>query len=288
MTTRELPAPPRLASLYAKALLPHGGAGETLPDTEYVRKGIGIDPAHLATYNRVCEFRLTDELPTTYPHLLAFGLQMALMTQRDFPFPLLGMVHVANRITQHRPVRLGETCAVRVRAENLRPHEKGRQFDVLSELSTADGVVWSEVSTYLRRGGGSGSSSSMQLAPPSPNAIWRVPGDIGRRYAKVSGDRNPIHLHPLTARLFGFSSAISHGMWTKARTLAAFEGRLPSAYTVDVRFKLPVLLPAKVAFSSWRTDEGWAFELWNAQKSKPHLEGTISRPAATPAPRPGR
>jgi acyl dehydratase len=283
MTTKELHGAPRLAPLYAKALLPSHG-GETLPDTEYVRSDAEFDPAQLAAYNQVCGFRLSDELPATYPHLLAFPLQMALMTQQDFPFPLLGMVHVANRITQHRPVRLGEQVTVRVRAENLRPHEKGRQFDVLSELSTEDGVVWSEVSTYLRRGGGEGSSQGKQLAAPAPNAIWRVPDDIGRRYAEVSGDRNPIHLHPLTAKLFGFPSAIAHGMWTKARTLAAFEGRLPEVYTVDVRFKLPVLLPAKVALTSWKTDEGWAFELWNAKKPKPHLEGTISS-VATPGPR---
>ena len=275
MTVQELAAAPKLAPLYARALLPRH-KGKTLPDTEFVRSGIEIDPAHLAAYNQVCGFRLSDELPATYPHMLAFPLQMALMTQGDFPFPLLGMVHVANRITQRRPVRLGEPVTMRVRAENLRPHEKGRQFDVLSELSTSDSVVWSEVSTYLRRGGGSGSTPGRQLAAPSPNAIWPVPGDIGRRYAQVSGDRNPIHLHPLTAKLFGFPSAIAHGMWTKARTLAAFEGRLPGKYTVDVRFKLPVLLPAKVALTSWRTDPGWAFELWNARKPRPHLEGTIS------------
>ncbi|HVW44377.1 MAG TPA: MaoC/PaaZ C-terminal domain-containing protein [Amycolatopsis sp.] len=287
MTTRELHAPPKLAPLYAKALLPQH-AGTTLPDTEYVRSGIEFDAGHLAAYNQVCGFRLSDELPATYPHVLAFPLQMALMTQADFPFPLLGMVHVANRITQRRPARLGETATMRVRAENLRAHEKGRQFDVLSELSTSDGVVWSEVSTYLRRGGGSPDAKpGKQLAAPSPTAIWRVPGDIGRRYAEVSGDRNPIHLHPLTAKLFGFPSAIAHGMWTKARTLAAFEGRLSGAYTVDVRFKLPVLLPAKVAFTSWHSDEGWAFELWNARKPKPHLEGTISS-VATPDLRGGR
>jgi acyl dehydratase len=275
MTTKELHSAPRLAPLYAKALLPQG-KGDSLPDTEYVRSSIEIDPAHLAAYNQVCGFRLSDELPATYPHILAFPLQMALMTQQDFPFPLLGMVHVANRISQHRPVRLDETCTVRVRAANLRPHEKGRQFDVLTDLSTEDGVVWTEVSTYLRRGASSGSTPGKQLAAPTPNAIWRVPGDIGRRYAEVSGDRNPIHLHPLTARLFGFRSAIAHGMWTKARALAAFEGRLPDAYTVDVRFKLPVLLPAKVAFTSWQTGEGWAFELWNAKVPKPHLEGAIT------------
>jgi hypothetical protein len=208
--------------------------------------------------------------------MLAFGLQMALMTEGDFPFPLLGMVHVQNRIIQRRPIRLDESFTLHVRAENLRPHEKGTQFDVVSELVAGESPVWTDVSTYLHRGEGSGPAGPReQLAMPTPNAIWRVPADIGRRYAEVSGDRNPIHLHPLTARLFGFPSAIAHGMWTKAHSLAAFEGRLPGAYIVDVRFKQPVLLPATAAFTSWRTDDGWAFELWNAHKPKPHLEGTI-------------
>jgi hypothetical protein len=202
---------------------------------------------------------------------------MALMTEPGFPFPLLGMVHVANRITQHRPIRLDEPLTVRVRAENLRPHEKGRQFDVVSEAQVGDETVWTDVSTYLRRGGGAESSARReQLAPPTPDAIWRVPGDIGRRYAEVSGDRNPIHLHALTAKLFGFPAAIAHGMWTKAHALAAFEGRVPEAFTIDVRFKQPVLLPGKAAFTSWRTADGWTFELWHASKPKPHLEGTIT------------
>ncbi|WP_410667019.1 MaoC family dehydratase [Amycolatopsis sp. cmx-4-68] len=278
MAIRELDSTPSLATLYPKALL--GGvlrkpSGSSLPDTELVRTGVVVDPAHLAAYNTVCGFRLSDELPATYPHMLAFPLQMALMTEPGFPFPLLGMVHVTNRITQHRPLRLGEPLTVRVRAENLRPHEKGRQFDVISEAQVGAETVWTDVSTYLRRGAGSGAPSRReQLAPPTPDATWRIPADIGRRYAEVSGDRNPIHLHPLTARLFGFPKAIAHGMWTKAHALAAFEGRLPEAFTVEVRFKQPVLLPAKAAFTSWATPEGWAFELWSA--SKPHLDGTIT------------
>lgn len=297
MPVKELHETPSLASLYPKALLGslRKSGGDRLPGTEFVQEGVVVDPGRLAAYNQVCGFRLGDVLPATYPHILAFGLQMALMTERDFPFPLLGMVHVANRITQHRPLRLDESFALRVRAENLRPHEKGRQFDVISELLSDDSPVWTDVSTYLRRGGGDGEKGSRgQLSQPSPSAIWQVPADIGRRYAEVSGDRNPIHLHPLTAKAFGFPSAIAHGMWTKAHALAAFEGRLPEAFTVDVRFKQPVLLPAKAAFTTWRESgvvsgerreasplrvaagRGWAFELWNARKPKPHLEGSVA------------
>ena len=76
--------------------------------------------------------------------------------------------------------------------------------------------------------------------------------------------------------MFGFPRAIAHGMWTKARCLAAFEGRLPDAYTVDVAFKLPVLLPAKVGFTAQERGKGWGFSLSDAKSSKPHLTGVIS------------
>jgi acyl dehydratase len=290
MTVKEFSAAPQPSALYPKAVLGglRKGGGNALPDTQYLCSGVVARPARVADYNRVCGFRLTDELPGTYPHVLAFGLQLALMTEPDFPFPLLGMVHVANRITQLRPVRLEETFALRVRAQNLRPHQKGTQFDVVSELvpEGESAPVWTDTSTYLRKGGDWGDSGATEgkaessLAPPSPSALWRVPGDIGRRYAAVSGDRNPIHLHRLAARLFGFRAAIAHGMWTKARCLAAFEGRLPSAYTADVRFKVPISLPATVAFTAWDdTDggdpDGRTFELWDARKPKPHLRGRI-------------
>jgi acyl dehydratase len=281
MAVRELSKDPNLAVLYPKAALSgltRRGAGGELPSTVYTRSGVTVDHRHLAAYDRVCEFRLTDELPITYPHMLTFPMQVTLMTDGDFPFPLIGSVHVANRITQTRPLRVEDKLDLRVHVENLRDHPRGKQFDMVSEVLVRGEVVWTDVSTYLRRGGGSGSAESKERKePPTPSAIWRVPGDIGRRYADVSGDRNPIHLHPLTAKLFGFPTAIAHGMWTKARCLAALEGRLPSAYTVDVKFKLPVLLPAEVGFAAEQTDEGgWHFQLFDARKGKPHVDGTIT------------
>ena len=74
-------------------------------------------------------------------------------------------------------------------------------------------------------------------------ATWRIPDDAGRRYAKVSGDVNPIHLSGLTAKAFGFKRAIAHGMWVKARVLGALSGRLPDALSLDVSFRKPLLLP---------------------------------------------
>ncbi|RKT51692.1 MaoC family dehydratase [Saccharothrix australiensis] len=244
-----------------------------------------VDREHLAAYGRVCGFRVGDELPITYPHVLAFPAQLALLTGRGFPFPLPGLVHVANRVARTRPLLASEPLDLRVRLDDLRPHERGWQFDVVSTASV-DGVeVWVDVSTYLRRErgapgrgggpvGGEGSGPGPERGgPPMPTAVWRVGGDVGRRYAAVSGDRNPIHLHAVPARVFGFRRAIAHGMWSKARCVAEFEGGLPDACAVDVRFKAPIPLPGQVDFSITRTGDGWRFSLWSR---RPHLEGVVT------------
>jgi acyl dehydratase len=194
----------------------------------------------------------------------------------------MGLVHIRNSITQHRPVAASETLTITVRPANLRAHDKGQQFDVLTTLTSGNEVVWESASTMLRRSAGSGGENK-PAAPkpavvPSPAVIqWTVPADTGRRYGAVSGDRNPIHLYAFTAKLFGFPRAIAHGMWTKARCLATLESRLPNAFTVDVQFKLPVLLPAKVAFHSDDMPSGGiAFSVSDARIGKPHLSGTIT------------
>ena len=153
----------------------------------------------------------------------------------------------------------------------MAPHERGTQFDMVAEAATAGEVVWRDRSTYLHREHAGGSKRD-GAEPPAPSAIWTVAGDTGRRYARVSGDTNPIHLHPLAAKAFGQPGAIAHGMWTKARCLAALEGSLPDAYAVGVRFKLPLRIPGRVAFSV----RGREFALHDADSGKPHLEGTIS------------
>jgi acyl dehydratase len=248
----------------------------TVPETQLWRSGVEIDRARLAAYDRVCGFRLSDTLPPTYPHVLAFPLAVELMASRDFPFGVLGLVHVGNRIEQLRPLSAGDPLDLLVWAENLAGHPRGRTVDVVAEGSLDGEPVWRDRSTYLHRERGPSKDSRERKEAPEPDAVWEVPGDVGRRYASVSGDRNPIHLHPLSARLLGQPGAIAHGMWSKARCLAALDGRLPEAFAVEVAFKTPVRLPAKVAFASWSEDERRRFALHDARSGKPHLDGTLT------------
>ncbi len=266
---------PRLGPLYRAAALRRGVAKDpALPSRTLTLDGVTVDRAHLAGYNRVCGFRLRDELPATYPHVVAFPLAMALMTAPDFPFPLLGLIHVANRVEVLGPLPSSAVFAFGVRAEALRPHDRGTQLDIVTTATVDGALVWRDTSTYLRRTSAGGSSGSGG-EPGTPNAVWRVPRRVGPDYAAVSGDRNPIHTSRLLAKVFGFPRTIAHGMWTKARCLAALEGRLPDTYTVDVAFKLPVLLPATVGFSAVAQGTGWDFGVGDLRSGRPHLTGHL-------------
>jgi acyl dehydratase len=271
-----------LTASYGRALLRQlplvGASGDSLPDTELVAQAT-VERDALRAYDEVCGFRLSDAAPPTYLHVLAFPLAMRLMTSGDFPFAVMGLVHIANRIEQRRAARAGERVELRVRAAGLADHDRGRRFDIVSEAFADGERFWLEHSTYLRRKSGGSSAARREASePPRGGAVWRVPGDAGRRYAGVSGDRNPIHLHGLTARLFGQPRPIAHGMWLKARCLAALEGRVPEAATTSVRFKLPVPLGSTVAFTSRPTAAGREFELRAARDGRPHLTGTVAAP----------
>jgi acyl dehydratase len=290
MPVRELPSAPSMWALYPKALVGAGrsalrrlpglrGGEPALPDVELMLTEFEIDREHLAAYDRVCGFRVRDELPPTYPHVVAFPLAMKLMTDSDFPFSVIGLVHIRNRIERLRPVHADERLSMRLRARGLAPHERGRQFEVLAEAEAGGELVWRGSSIYLHResGGSSGKNRDGERPePPAPDAVWKVAGDTGRRYAEVSGDRNPIHLHPLTARLFGMRRPIAHGMWLKARCLAALESLIPRRCELDVRFKLPVFLGSRVKFGSWPQDGGRAFALYDENNDKPHLTGAVT------------
>jgi hypothetical protein len=277
-----------------------GRRREAPPDTTLVLRDVAVDRARLAAYDRVCGFRLTDALPATYQHVLAFPLAMQLMSAPEFPFPLPGVVHVGNRIEVRRRIDAGERLDLAVHAADLRPHERGRQLDVIAVATAGGEEVWRGVSTYLWRESGSrpGPRGERQRAPqagpdalgegarrgegdrpapPAASARWRVQPRVGTDYAAVSGDHNPIHTSRLGARLFGFPRPIAHGMWSKARCLAALEGRLPEAYTCTVSFRAPVLLPSTVAFSAApTTGSGWAFALHSARSGRPHLTGEVT------------
>ena len=290
---------PKAHTTYAnivKSLLPIGNSGKVskdqLPQATYYVDDLHIEHDNLNDYRKICGFADNGKVPATYFSVLSPTLQMIMMVKEPFPFAMLGLVHVDNSVTQHRPIGERETGSMSVTFDNLRDHAQGQQFDFVTTVKAEDKVIWEGTSTYLSRSKKTTSSKDKKSTPrpvavkpevgkKDVHSIFEVPEDIGRRYAFVSGDFNLIHLHPLSARAFGFPKAIAHGMWSKAKCLALMD-ELPDAYTVDVSFKLPIFLPAEVELIAQpiaqleSVGDTCDFGLYSSKNSKPHLAGVVT------------
>ena len=244
--------------LLRAALTARGRRGDTVPERTLRVEDVRVDRARLAAYQRLCGYAVDDTLPQPYPWVLAFPVQMSLMARPDFPVPLPGMVHLANTVTTHRRLDAGEPLALSVTAGAMRPHRRGRTLDVRLEARVGDDLVWECDSVYLSRGRGTEDAPRDDSPPALPAGPvvgrWRLPADLGRAYASVSGDVNPIHLHPLSARAMGFPRHIAHGMWTYARTLAALGRGSLGPSTSRVWFTAPLFLPGTVELVVQRAD----------------------------------
>lgn len=307
-------------------------AAQDLTGTTLVVRGVRPEAGHLTAYQHLLGEPASDVLPAGFVHVLAFPVATALMVRADFPLPLLGMVHVANRVEQRRAVRLGDTVDIRVRAADLRSHRSGVTVDLVAEVypTGSDELVWRGTSTYIARShhlatptppsplsdpgprgagprsdthGSTGAPDQLSdpgpqgdrhrsdtsggardgWVAPAPTGVWQLDAGVGRRYAAVSGDRNPIHTSALGARAFGFPRAIAHGMYTAARALADVGAARGESYVWQVEFAKPVLLPSTVTVRIAADDAagtgpagGFTFAAWDARTGRRHLSGTVA------------
>ena len=262
---------PSFASLLAAhaklftARRPGLARGATLPPIERRASGVVADPTWLADYRGVCGLVDDGALPTLAPQLMAASLHLDLLADRAFPIAAMGIVHVANR-TEER-VRLPADAALDLvaRVAGSRETELGVEIDLCTEATYGGALAWQTTTTALaRRRGEATGARPRREAPtagveesPLRSVIVRVPADLGRRYARIAGDLNPIHQRAWMARPFGFRTAIVHGTWTVARALAECQDDLPAwPRVVAVRFRKPVPLPSSVVVSAWQRADG--------------------------------
>jgi acyl dehydratase len=186
-------------------------------------------------------------------------------------------VHIRNQVKQTRKIGVNEQLTLSCQFGELKPHDKGVQFDFVTTAKVGNEIVMQGLTTYLARQKTQGVVSEKAKESKEPNfqvaAVWEVSENTGRRYAITSGDFNLIHIHALTAKAFGFKQAIAHGMWSKARVLASLN--LPDAYEADVVFKLPMYLPSTVEFLTATSGKDTDFLIRNQKSQKPHVSGVV-------------
>lgn len=279
---------PALGALYAQAALGsarrvHRVAPGSLPALTAEAIGVKISEESLIEFQRLLGDAVRDEVPSVFLHGTVFPVALWLMARKDFPLPLLGMVHLSNHVRHVRPVRPTETLTLRAHARNLRAHRAGTQLDLISQVLVGDELVWEGRSVYLAKGVQLEGSTRPQAQPhpdfvaPATTGRWRLDASTGRRFAEVLGDFNPIHLSLVSARLLGLKRPIAHGMYLAARALksAAPHG---VGYAWEIEFAVPVQLPGSVEFALTGSREapgGVGFVGWDARKQRPHFHGSV-------------
>jgi hypothetical protein len=289
-TRLSFPTPPSIAGIYLRALFDRRprrlqpGAGPVVIEAE--TGAVQAEAGRLSAYQDVCQLPDDGRLPLTYPHILAAGVHMGMLLHRDFPIRMVGVVHTANEIELFKPLPADARLALDCRLESGRTKPRGDEFRLVTEALWNNELAWRETVSFLAPAPAR-NRRPPAAAPELPALVgeWDVPADTGRRYAWVSGDWNPIHLAALTARPFGFPSAIAHGMWMVARCLGRLmDGAVEPGARLEVRFLKPLLLPSHVRLHAGPPSETGdrEFLLVSSSDGMPHLKGTWN-PGAAPA-----
>ncbi|WP_299491932.1 MaoC/PaaZ C-terminal domain-containing protein [uncultured Shewanella sp.] len=273
---------PSLLSLYRKIFFVRkpGWDEQPLPYISVATEQVKLARNKVARYAKVCGFEFDGKtIPLTYLYVVSFRLHASIFTHEGITFPLLGIIHLKNSITQYRALGIDERYDIECAVVTSKMTDAGLEFDFLSKAKVDGELVWESLSTYLYRIEG----PKRRVRPPKANDMnwaqpvnWSLPEDIGRRYAKASGDYNLIHLHPFFSKRFGFERGLVHGMWSKGRCIAQMMPEIGDrACKVEVEFKLPLFMPSEVSFDVEKTNDNLVFELRDHKGRRPHLSGEI-------------
>lgn len=280
-TTLQFDRIPSTLPLFAQLAVAKGRPDRVLKAPMEARAtGVVAQRSAVREYLAVCGGEEGLGLPLLYPQVMSNPLSMALMAHGDFPLPALGLVHLQNTVTQVRAPHVGEPMDFRVRIDTIERTERGYEFDMISTVDSEGGeTIWTGVARILSRARHKDAPKAARepRQPPQPSDwplrnSYRLDAAQGRRYARVSGDYNPIHLSAPSARLLGFKRAIIHGMWsaaTIAAELEASDGRC----RFSCEFKTPLFLPGQANLHARATGASTAFLLQDARSFRPILSG---------------
>lgn len=270
---------------YARVLLgrkPYSAPnGTVIEPVEIEVRKVVLSAAHIRSYREVCAVpAAATGLPPAYLHVLAMPLHMQLFVVKNFPVKVLGLIHLRNTIRVLAPVDERAPLRLRVHFDTMRETDYGQEYDFTTSYDQNGTLVWEEVSTMFARGTSGPKEGSKRPViersnhPETGTATdnLEVAENTGWRYARVSGDFNPIHLTARTAKMFGFKQAVAHGMWSMGRCLASAAPHIPSTgIQIDTQFKLPVYIPSQALARTWGVPNGADISMCTKKGDRLHL-----------------
>ena len=265
--------------IYWRAIQPKPGLkpGETIPRIETTLKAA---PADRSLYNGLRKaWDLPDYgvVPPVFPAVATFMTHLKHLSDPKFPFQAMGTIHIRTVIDQIRPLRVDEVVSYHCWVEGHRDVDRGVEFDLMTEASVGGKVVSTTMMTMFRKGKarrreGLRTPAAVHNHMGAHDASWSVDQWTARRYARLTGDINPIHISKLTAKALGFKGMMLHGMWVVGRACAMHPVQMmANNIRLESEFKLPVMLPAELRYRWWEEAGTLEMRVLDQNGTKPHM-----------------
>ncbi len=259
-----------------------------IPSFTVEMNGITPDPKRVALFREVCAIGEDNgELPALFPETMFLSMMARLFSNKRFPLSPLGLIHMKQSAIVHEPIATGTPLDLRVHLAELVKTERGIHINCAMEVRQGETLCWEGMANFLSRSsdtrsGKTRKQETKKTPPPEARSTLELAGDLGRRFAAGSGDYNPHHLYPFTAKLLGYKRPIAHGMWTLSRALSevmqqhAFE----RPFKIEGEFKRPIFLPGKINLSFSEDSEAgegaFRFGAHDPKSGAPHLLGSVA------------
>ena len=264
-TAMSLAKQPSILPLYMACLLKSAQGktqSEVIEDLTLKFNGCDIDQKKLKKFNRFFGFSHDAQVvPTTFIHLLVFRPQLKFLLNKALPFPVMGLVHLFNDIISHESVSIDDKLDITISVKEFSEKKKGKELTIHTQVHSKGRLVWESFSGFLypnKQKRKTSIKSPTNLPNKTHSSSWELASNLGRQFALLSGDANPIHTYKLAAKIFGFKQAIAHGMCMALKCgseishIRADNAPIKRLY---VEFKKPVFLPNTVSFNYETEDQ---------------------------------
>jgi len=276
--------PPSAVAYHARALRasPRLDKARGFPAIAAKWSGHRMDTGHLTEFLRLTGLSAGRGLPVLYPQVLAFRLQMAVITHPEFPLPIWGALQVRNHLLLRRPISPWAVVDVETKISGQRILEKGAEADLHTVLHSNGVPAWEGITTFYYRGsfGGSDRPSEMAKGPVVGSTqadAWTTGRGGGRRFAGLTGDYNGIHYWNWYARRYGFSRAFHHPQAVVGKCMARVrDPGEEGPQRLDIWLKGPVYYESDVSLRSSNAPGTTTFALHLAHDERPAVVGKWS------------
>lgn len=281
-------SPSMLKGYYRTLTLPRSGYqkdGFEFPHIELTWVDAKINKRHMHRYQNLCQLPKSDAAPLLYPHVLMGSMHLALLSHEAFPMSVFGGLHLHTETIQHRAMRLGESYNIHASIKRYRIVRQGFEFDIDTQVKQADKVVWESRNVYLLPGKYDFDENKL-IQPKRQKTLedtatlgqFNIPRLIGKRYAILTGDINPIHMNRLAAIALGQKQDIAHAMWALGTTLGKMqELETGEELYLSASFKGPLFIGKLLNIKGHSGKMRGAFDLYCGDNQRPSICAVVRK-----------